>query len=575
MLRKKGVQGIKVCFVETLLWYENYDMDSIVTPVKVRELERLLVETEYPREKTQFLVNGFTEGFTLGYEGPMVRRTFSRNHKLRAGNQTVLWNKIMLEVKVGRMTGPHLSPPYSSFIQSPITLIAKKGSESLDPIENTRLIFDLSSPRGESLNDYTPRSVKSVEYPLFDKSIRMCLKEGKSCFLSKTDCKSAFLMLPLAPDQFRWVVMMCEHPCTGQKYYFCLKTVCFGSGTSCFLYMKLSNALAHIFRRKSNGGDISNLLDDFLTCKRDEEGCNEYLRLFMNICEQINLPLSEEKTCYATQVIVFLGLLINTITQTISIPHDKIERGQRELDILIRSKKITVKQLQKLTGLLNFFCRAVVPGRAFTRRLYAKMKGLQKHHHLRVDKELKSDSRMWLQFLEMDQAVCRPFLDFDRIIHADEIEFFTDGALDDWRVGVGGCFGNHWFSKTIRTDLYAQTNLKLNIQIVELASILLGLSLWIEKLENKRVVIFCDNESVVFMINKSTSSCRVCMIMLRMITLWSMRFNCRVFCTHLSSEKNWRADKVGEYQFRMRYTVDFDKTSLSGELWPIPRKWLM
>lgn len=553
-------------------------MENIVTPVKVEVLERLLIDSGYPKGETEFLVKGFSKGFSLSYEGPQIRRTFSRNHKLRAGTQVVLWNKIMGEVKVGRVSGPYSYPPYDSFIQSPITLIAKKGSESPDPVESTRLIFDLSYPRGESLNDYTPVSAKSVEYPPFDKSISMCLKEGRSCFLSKTDCKSAFLMLPLAPDQFKWVIMMCEHPHTGVKYYFCLKTVCFGSGTSCFLYMKLSNALAHIFRFRSQGGDISNLLDDFLTCKADEVGCNSYLHMFMDICSEINLPLSEEKTCFATQLIVFLGLLIDTVSQTISIPEDKLERGRRELDIVLRSRKITVHQLQRLTGLLNFFCRAIVPGRAFTRRLYSKMAGLKQYHHLRVDQEMKADVRVWLQFLEMDEAVCRPFMDFSKVMHADQLMFFTDGALDDERLGVGGCFENDWFSGLMPRGECGHFASRLTIQMIEMYGILLGLSLWIDRLRNRRVVIFCDNEAVMHMINKSTSSCRVCMIMLRMITLWSMKNNTRVFCTYIKSSENWRADllsrgRTSEYLYFAGEQALEGEAELPDELWPLPRSW--
>lgn len=139
-------------------------MSSIVTPVRPERLNQLLTETCYDPQKTQFLVEAFTHGFKLGYEGPEIRQTLSRNHRLRAGDPTVHWNKIMKEVKNLRMTGPHLEPPYENFIQSPSTLIPKKGSNSSDPYESTCLIIDLSWPHGSSLNDYTPQSVKSVEY---------------------------------------------------------------------------------------------------------------------------------------------------------------------------------------------------------------------------------------------------------------------------------------------------------------------------------------------------------------------------------------------------------------------------
>lgn len=550
-----------------------------MTPVRVEKLEELLSASHYDPDESRFLVEGFRHGFKLGYEGPTNRRTLAKNHRLRAGNQVVLWNKLMKEVKVGRLSGPYPNPPHKNFIQSPITLIPKKGSESTDPEENSRLIVDLSWPHGDSLNDHTPQSVKSVNYPLFDKAIQMCLKEGKGCYLARTDCKSAFLMLPLAPDQFCWVTLMCEHPTTKVKFYFCMKTVCFGSGTSCFLYMKFSNALAHIFRHRTISGEINNYLDDFLTCKIDEEGCNGYLLCFIDICGEINLPLSEDKTCFATQLIGFLGLLIDSVRQTVSIPLEKIERGKRELDIIRRSKKVTVHQLQKLTGLLNFLCKAIVPGRAFTRRFYARMSGLQKFHHIRVNREMKKDCVMWEEFLEMGEAVCRPFLDFETVLHADQIQYYTDGALDQFRLGVGGCYQGKYFTGILLSRHYSDIWHKLNIQIVELYAILLSLSLWIDRLRNRRVVIFCDNESVVHMLNKSTSGCKVCMIMIRKITLWSMECNARIFGTHLKSEENTAADLLSRgrvSEFLCRYQGDDleqEPEPLPGDIWPIPLSW--
>lgn len=417
----------------------------------MNNFKKLLVESDYPVDKTAELVNGFTYGFDLGYQGPTDRRTLTKNHKLRAGSQVILWNKLMKEVRLGRTCGPWLLDqlPFDSFIQSPITLIPKKGGEHLEGPEATRLIFDLSSPRGSSVNDYTPIEVRKCEYPLFDKSILMALNEGRGAYMCSADCKSAFKQVPLAPDQFKWVVMMCEHPLTGVKYYFCDKTVCFGSGTSCFLYMKVSNALAHIFRfhTRATNGDINNFLDDFQTCKLDKDGCNRYLQIFIDICSQINLPLSEDKTQWATQVMVFLGLVINMISQTISLPLDKLDRATRELDIMIRSKKTMARDIQKLAGLLNFFCKAVVPGRAFTRRMYNKIDHMKPHHHTHVDSELRCDCRVWQEFLDMEQSVCRPFIDFQEILHADQLDFYTDAALDKFRLGVGAKYENLWFSE--------------------------------------------------------------------------------------------------------------------------------
>lgn len=524
-----------------------------------------------------------THGFNLGYKGPRVGRRFARNHRLWAGNQTILWNKLMKEVQLGRSCGPWLESeiPFENFRQSPVTLIEKKGTSSRSEVDNIRLIFDLSWPHGDSLNNHTPQELRSCEYPLFDKTIRMCLEQGRGCYMSLADCKSAFEQLPLATDQFCLVMMMCEHPVTKVKYYFCDKTLCFGSATSCYLYMKVSNAIAHLFRyrTKNTRGDISNFLDDFQTCKIDHDGCNRYLEIFIEICNTINLPLSEDKIQWATQIMVFLGLQVDSVRQMVSIPETKIDRAIRELDIVIRSKKVTVKQLQSLTGLLNFFCRAVVPGRAFTRKMYAKMSGLRQFHHFRVDGELKADCKMWLEFVSSSYVYCRPFIDFKQVIHADQLDFYCDAALNARRMGVGARFKNFWFSGEMEMKSAPHIRDRINIQIAELYSIMLALSLWMPMLQNRRALIFTDNESVMHMLNRSSSSCKICMIMLRLITLWSMKWNARVFGAHVGTEYNTSADllsrgKISEFlKLQEGVRFDLERERLPHEYWPMPLHW--
>ena len=62
-------------------------------PVKVDKLEQLLIETEYDQVETEFVVNGFRNGFPLGYQGNKNRKTTSRNLKFRCGTELILWQK--------------------------------------------------------------------------------------------------------------------------------------------------------------------------------------------------------------------------------------------------------------------------------------------------------------------------------------------------------------------------------------------------------------------------------------------------------------------------------------------------
>ena len=51
--------------------YSNYDLDNIITPVKPKMLQQLLLESGYDENKTKYLVDGFTKGFSLNYQGPL------------------------------------------------------------------------------------------------------------------------------------------------------------------------------------------------------------------------------------------------------------------------------------------------------------------------------------------------------------------------------------------------------------------------------------------------------------------------------------------------------------------------
>ena len=67
-----------VCFSD-LPTYTNFDLENIVTPLKVHKFAELLHESNYNKEESEFLVDGFTNGFDIGYQGPSVRQSESEN----------------------------------------------------------------------------------------------------------------------------------------------------------------------------------------------------------------------------------------------------------------------------------------------------------------------------------------------------------------------------------------------------------------------------------------------------------------------------------------------------------------
>ena len=70
------------CAVEPL-YYENFNLEDIVTPVDVEQLSRLLHETKFDSKKSSFLIEGFSNAFDIGYQGSEVIQQNSHNLKLK------------------------------------------------------------------------------------------------------------------------------------------------------------------------------------------------------------------------------------------------------------------------------------------------------------------------------------------------------------------------------------------------------------------------------------------------------------------------------------------------------------
>ena len=113
-------------------------------------------------------------------------------------------------------------------------------------------------------------------------------------------------------------------------------------------------------------------------------------------------------------------------------------------------RSATIKQIQALTGILNFLNRAMVPGRVFTRCMYSKLKtidklsrSLKQYHHVTLSGEFKKDCEMWETFLIHADAtiLCRPFTDSKVFATSTELEFFTDTS---GVIGFGCFFSSRW-----------------------------------------------------------------------------------------------------------------------------------
>ena len=244
-----------------------------------------------------------------------------------------------------------------------------------------------------------------------------------------------------------------------------------------------------------------------------------------------------------------------------------------------------MRELQQLTGLLNFLTRAIYPRRAFTRRMYAKFsfehtgqKIIKQHHHVQLDEEFKKDCWVWLSFLETShKAICRPFVNLDKTVRVVDLGFATDAAKGE-HLGYGGICGKHWIFARWEDDYIKKFD--PSIAYLELYGLISAIFAWSEILHNKRVKVECDNISVVQIINTTSSSCKNCIQLIQFLTMRGLEYNFRVIADWIPGKSNIKPDLLSRQKIQCfkEYSagdgMDEFATKPPAELWPASKIWI-
>ncbi|CAG2243366.1 unnamed protein product [Mytilus edulis] len=133
------------------------------TPINIIELNTYLGDYAN-RVDAQLLLEGFTFGFRIQYEGPRISTT-AKNLVSAEIHKFETLAKLHDEVKLGRILGPFSKKPISTLRISPIGLVQK-------PDKGWRLISHLSYPSGDYVRSVAPASgpvrIVYTHYPTED-----------------------------------------------------------------------------------------------------------------------------------------------------------------------------------------------------------------------------------------------------------------------------------------------------------------------------------------------------------------------------------------------------------------------
>ena len=156
----------------------------------------------------EYLMRGIKEGFRIGFKPAAEQLNARKPNMLSAlDHPGVVTAHIKEEVQANRMhlVGPVNEALAKSIHCSPFGVIPKKKKP-----DRWRLILDLSSPDGQSVNDGIAKDLASLAYISVDDVVAVIRKAGRGALLGKMDIKQAYRNVPVSAVDRQYLGMQWE-----------------------------------------------------------------------------------------------------------------------------------------------------------------------------------------------------------------------------------------------------------------------------------------------------------------------------------------------------------------------------
>ena len=521
------------------------------TPVNAEHLRKELIA--YPDQLfVDNLINSFQHGFSIGYSGPEFCN-IAPNLQSASSHSTAIFNCISEELRQKRMSGPFISPPLANFRTSPIGVIPKKDCNKF------RMITDLSSPKGISINDFISDAEASVSFNNFDSAVSIVSSLGRGALMAKLDIKSAFRICPVRKDDWHYLGF------SFMGLFFVDLCLPFGLRSSVERFTQLSDTLLWIMKNNRKIVNCTNYLDDFfLAGPPSSTQCREEMQKTISLFRNLGVPLAPDKIVGPLTNLTFLGIEIDSKTMSLRLPEDKLSALVAMLQKWSVSKKCTKRDLLSLIGKLSFASKVIPSGRMFVRRLIDLSTTVERlSHRISLNSEARKDISWWLKFLPTWNGRYKILDSSTTPCH--QLHIYTDASGE---IGFGIYNNGKWVSKT-----WPNEHKQKSIQWKEIFPVYACCYLWGKEFHGKRLLFHCDNLAVVNIWSAQSCKSPDIMDILRKLFYIAAQHEFTVNIKHLPGVNNVLADCLSRSQiskfFKLAPSAETYPTEVPDELWKV------
>ena len=407
-------------------------LGAIVTPLRWQVWEAEL-RGHPDRAFASLIVDGIRHGFRIGFDrrnAPELRPK-RRNMGSAYQHSEVVDNYLTTECQAGRVLGPFSAPPISRLQTNSFGVIPKRHQPG-----KWRLILDLSSPDGHSVNDGIGSEACTLNYISVQDVAGEVARRGRGSLLAKTDVKQAYRQIPVHPDDRHLLGMTWR----GGSYIDAVLP--FGLRSAPLIFSAVGDAIEWITKARGVAYAV-HYIDDFIVVgDPGTDECHRALRTLLRTCEDLGVQTSPAKTEGPATRLTVLGIEIDSLAMTLRLPDDKRRRTSEMLGHWRGRASGNRKDLESLVGTLQHASLVVRPGKLFLRNLFRLLAGtsnFKPHFKVRLNKECRADVEWWASLLHSWNGVSllRPLRTAcpDIVLHSD--------ASGGW--GCGAYWQSLWF----------------------------------------------------------------------------------------------------------------------------------
>ena len=469
--------------------------------------ERELAEDE----DKEFLLHGLRYGFSIiDYDKiDQINGSYTKNSVSVFRNRDQVDKRIKEEVAEGNYVLQDSKPTVVSALSS----VPK-------PNGDIRLIHDLSRPKSMSVNDHA--SVDHFQYQTLSEAIDHL---SPKCYMAKIDLLNAYRSVGIAESNYAYTGLQ------WQNNYFIDTRLPFGARKSPQIFHRLTQAVRRMMARRGFKAIIV-YLDDFLVIGDSYLDCLIAYQTLMCLLRSLGFSINYKKLVDPCTKVVFLGIELNTIEGTASLDQSKAKGFFDYIDLVLSKRRISRKELERLTGKLAWASIVLPWGRLHVRPLYNKLTQMKSDTHKCLVRTIADDLHWWHSRIISANGTKRLW-DF-----REEIYAYTDSSM---HAGGAFCNGDWFYTAWLSDEPHIQSH---HINTKELAIIVSAAKRWGPLWGNKRVHIVTDNVCAMWNINNGTSVNRACQSLLRELCDLSLKFNFTITASVIRSQDNFVADAI-------------------------------